>query len=174
MGWDGWGHCIEFSRWWFEFYTPKLLLFSIIINTYIFSRWVFPKIGVPQNGWFIMENPIKMGWFRGKTHYFRKHPGTLDRLQHPKSSIWLSKVSVGTKITWLWDTPKLRISSWMPRRLLHVFFRYISGIFPIHVHFLTWTATLLFLFPQLWNVTSFKELGVWKGNSNNNLYCIYL
>jgi len=25
-----------------------------------FSRWVLPKIGVPQNGWFIMENPIKM------------------------------------------------------------------------------------------------------------------
>ena len=23
-------------------------------------RWVFPKIGVPQNGWFIMENPIKI------------------------------------------------------------------------------------------------------------------
>ena len=22
--------------------------------------WVFPKIGVPQNGWFIMENPVKM------------------------------------------------------------------------------------------------------------------
>ena len=22
--------------------------------------WVFPKIGLPQNGWFIMENPIKM------------------------------------------------------------------------------------------------------------------
>ncbi len=22
--------------------------------------WVFPKIGGPQNGWFIMENPIKM------------------------------------------------------------------------------------------------------------------
>ena len=27
-----------------------------------FNNWVFPKIGVfPQNGWFIMENPIKMG-----------------------------------------------------------------------------------------------------------------
>ena len=22
--------------------------------------WVFPKIGIPQNGWFIMETPIKM------------------------------------------------------------------------------------------------------------------
>ena len=22
--------------------------------------WVFPKIGVPKNGWFMMENPIKM------------------------------------------------------------------------------------------------------------------
>ena len=22
--------------------------------------WVFPKIGVPRNGWFILENPIKM------------------------------------------------------------------------------------------------------------------
>jgi len=22
--------------------------------------WVFPKIMVPQHGWFIMENPIKM------------------------------------------------------------------------------------------------------------------
>ena len=25
-----------------------------------FNTKVFPKIGVPQNGWFIMENPIKM------------------------------------------------------------------------------------------------------------------
>ena len=37
------------------------------------KMWVFPKIGVPQNGWFIMENPIKDGWFGGKTHYFRVH-----------------------------------------------------------------------------------------------------
>ena len=24
------------------------------------NKWMFPKIGVPQNGWFIMDNPIKM------------------------------------------------------------------------------------------------------------------
>ena len=33
-----------------------------------------PKTGVPQNGWFIIENPIQNGWFGGKTHHFWKHP----------------------------------------------------------------------------------------------------
>ena len=33
-----------------------------IYTVYIYTVyiWVFPKIGVPQNGGFIMENPIKM------------------------------------------------------------------------------------------------------------------
>ena len=26
----------------------------------ILAIWMFPKIGVPQNRWFIMEHPIKM------------------------------------------------------------------------------------------------------------------
>ena len=41
-------------------------------------RWVFPKIGVPHNGWFVVENPIKIDdliW--RKTHYFRKYPDLL-------------------------------------------------------------------------------------------------
>ena len=35
----------------FFFFEGKVVMMGI---------WVFPKIGVPQNGWFIMENPIKM------------------------------------------------------------------------------------------------------------------
>ena len=26
----------------------------------VFMIWMFPKIGVPQNGWFTMEYPIKI------------------------------------------------------------------------------------------------------------------
>jgi len=31
--------------------------FLLVVNTGI---WVFPKIGVSQNGWFLRENPMKM------------------------------------------------------------------------------------------------------------------
>ena len=31
-----------------------------ILECFERSTWVFPKIEVPQNGWFMMENPIKV------------------------------------------------------------------------------------------------------------------
>ncbi len=34
--------------------------------------WVFPKIGVPENGWFIVENPIKK-WIIWEYPYFWKY-----------------------------------------------------------------------------------------------------
>ena len=37
-------------------------------------KWVFPKIGVPQNGWFIMETLFK--WMIWGYPYFWKHPST--------------------------------------------------------------------------------------------------
>ena len=64
--------------------------------------WMFPKIGVSQNGWLIMENPIKMEWMIwgenppifGNTHIklipneklnqsiLRKNPGSLPQSGH--------------------------------------------------------------------------------------------
>ena len=42
---------------WFDI-TPNVVL---NVKIYIHHNiWVFPKIGIPQNGRFIMENPIKM------------------------------------------------------------------------------------------------------------------
>ena len=40
--------CLRSNQWWNKTLPQKKTI------------WVFPKIGVPQNGWFIMENPIKM------------------------------------------------------------------------------------------------------------------
>ena len=35
--------------------------------------WMFPKIGVPQNGWFIRENPIKMDDLGGTPIFGNTH-----------------------------------------------------------------------------------------------------
>ncbi len=50
--WEGWGSCLV--RCWEIWYIMVYPMYIMI--------WIFPKIGVPQNGWFIRENPgpIKM------------------------------------------------------------------------------------------------------------------
>jgi len=42
------------------FITLYYIVCNYVISSYRYIIWVFPKIGVPQNGWFLMENPIKM------------------------------------------------------------------------------------------------------------------
>ena len=52
---------------------PKIRNFGILFSLEI--KWLFPKIGVPQNGWWkSWKTLLKMDDLGGNTHHFRKHP----------------------------------------------------------------------------------------------------
>ncbi len=65
--------------------------------------WVFPKIRVPQNGWFIMENPIKMDDL-GAHPYFWKHPYSKTNKRH----CFHCEIHVWTKGKLRWSAPQTK------------------------------------------------------------------
>ena len=50
--------------------------------------WVFPKIGIPQNGWFIMENPIKMDDLLVPLFWKHPYPAALHCFWWDASDVW--------------------------------------------------------------------------------------
>ena len=48
-------------------------VYKYIYSIYILYIWVFPKIGVPQNGWLISWKTL-LKWMIWGYHYFWKHP----------------------------------------------------------------------------------------------------
>ena len=71
--------------------TASVQIFMTFMTFIIFKLieiWVFPKIGVgPQNGWFIMENPIFYGWFRGTIIFGNTHIRDQQINNHPESPL---------------------------------------------------------------------------------------
>ena len=53
--WRGSNEAVQACLSLLSFAPPKTINTKLVIFI-----WMFPKIGVPQNGWFIMENPIKI------------------------------------------------------------------------------------------------------------------
>ena len=52
--------CCAASRLCSSYLWAESKLVGFEIPRFVVSIWVFPKIGAPQNGWFLLENPFKM------------------------------------------------------------------------------------------------------------------
>ena len=67
-----------------------------------FFIWVFPKIGVPQNGWFIMEQSLSKWMIWGENAPIkRKHPyspNVISLLFHEHFEVWILEVEI-----WNWS-----------------------------------------------------------------------
>ena len=90
---------------------------------------------VPQNGWFIMENPIKNGWFGGISHYFRKHPTKSSLGQgfgaknNPNDIHFLGRVDLGTMKN---GANQIFQKKWGPIEVLGTYIYKYIYIYPKH------------------------------------------
>ena len=71
------GKSLEFSYLMFIkeyllFITLYYIVCNFVMSSYRYIIWVFPKIGVPQNAWVLMETLLK--WMIWGYHHFRKPP----------------------------------------------------------------------------------------------------
>ena len=84
----------------------------------LLDTWEFPKIGVPQYGWFIMEKPIKMYELGGFPIFLGWHPhlseGKLSVTDKPLLEVFAREAS---RANWLhgWPSHLFDQESWEPK-----------------------------------------------------------
>ena len=106
------------------------------------NMWVFPKIGVPQHGWFIMKTPIQMDDLGValflKTHMYqtiRKHENNKLEILHyapppttqlASSTRILRKIRISKSI--LFFSGGKKDNAWMSQEDQEVSKRLVSGL----------------------------------------------
>ena len=90
--------------------------------------WVFPKIGVPQNGWFIIQNPIELDDLAGTTI-----SGNIHMISQLIQSVTQLDPLVGSEVT--------NDLFWDPKKVISRIARLMFLIFLLHEH---WTNPWLF------------------------------